>query len=84
MSGVELLPGCDTEGQQHFTLPSRVRVVDTAPAIRRAPNQTATLVALARRGWIYWIVEEENGWGLLRDYAGNRDGWLRLCHTKLA
>ena len=30
---------------------------------------------------VYTIVEEENGWGLLKAYAEKRNGWISLAYT---
>lgn len=31
---------------------------------------------------VYTIVEESNGWGLLKAYSQNRNGWISLNYTK--
>ena len=31
---------------------------------------------------VYTIVDEEDGWGLLKSYADKRNGWISLAYTK--
>ena len=31
---------------------------------------------------IYTIVDEQDGWGLLKAYAEGRNGWVRLSYTE--
>ena len=30
---------------------------------------------------VYTIVDEQDGWGLLKAYAQNRNGWIKLSYT---
>ena len=30
---------------------------------------------------VYTIVDEQDGWGLLKTYADQRNGWIRLSYT---
>lgn len=34
-----------------------------------------------KNGFKYTVVDEENGWGLLKSYAAGRNGWIKLSYT---
>lgn len=64
---------------KEFT-PYKVRVVVTNLHIRFSPSSK-----VASRGYIqpgaYTIVDEKDGWGLLKSYQKNRDGWIYLRYA---
>ena len=31
---------------------------------------------------VYTIVDEKDGWGLLKSYADKRNGWIKLSYTE--
>jgi hypothetical protein len=31
---------------------------------------------------VYTIVDEQDGWGLLKAYAEKRNGWVKLSYTE--
>ena len=60
--------------------PYLVRITDTHLNIRKGPGKQ-----YASRGYIkpgtYTIVDEKDGFGLLKAYADQRDGWVMLSFT---
>ena len=63
------------------TFPYLVRITDTHLNIRKGPGTD-----YASRGYIkpgtYTIVDEEDGFGLLKAYAAGRNGWVMLKYTE--
>ena len=63
------------------TFPYLVRITDTHLNIRKGPSKT-----YASRGYIkpgtYTIVDEKDGFGLLKAYAEARNGWVMLKYTQ--
>ena len=63
------------------TFPYLVRITDTHLNIRKGPSKT-----YASRGYIkpgtYTIVDEKDGFGLLKAYAEARSGWVMLKYTE--
>ena len=63
------------------TFPYLVRITDTHLNIRKGPGKQ-----FASRGYIkpgtYTIVDERNGFGLLKAYSDQRDGWVMLSFTQ--
>ncbi len=75
-------------GEQYYsryaakpTFPYLVRITDTHLNIRKGPAKT-----YASRGYIkpgtYTIVDEKDGFGLLKAYAEARSGWVMLKYTE--
>lgn len=60
--------------------PYKVRVSIDNLNIREGPG-----IGFARRGYtgvgIFTIVDEADGWGLLKSYEANVDGWISLAYT---
>ncbi len=46
--------------------------------VRAQPNTSSKVTATVRRGGMYTIVDEQNGWGKLKSGAG----WIYLTYTK--
>ncbi len=46
--------------------------------VRKEPNASSKIVTTVKRGEVYTIVDESNGWGKLKSGAG----WLSLNYTK--
>jgi len=82
-NGKKVYTGKNTETADEDFTPYRVRVSIDNLNIRRGPG-----VGFARRGYtgkgIFTVVDEAEGWGLLKSYETNHDGWISLAYcTKL-
>jgi hypothetical protein len=60
--------------------PFRVRVSISDLNIRTQPDAKSVSWGPIARG-VYTIVEEKDGWGLLKSYEKQRNGWIRLSYT---
>lgn len=60
--------------------PYQVRVKVTNLNIRYSPSTKVASRGHLQPG-VYTIVEEQNGWGLLKAYQKNRDGWIYLRYA---
>lgn len=59
-------------------LPYVVRIVTDTLNIRKGVGTTHEIVGTLKKGDAYTIVEESNGWGLLKAYQTYRNGWISL------
>ena len=59
-----------------------VQVTVSALNIRSGPGTNYKVVGVIKNKGRYTIVEEQNGWGLLKSYQANRNGWICLKYTK--
>jgi len=59
-----------------------VQVTANALNIRKGPSTKYTVRGCIKNKGRFTIVDEENGWGLLKSYKTNRDGWINLKYTK--
>lgn len=48
--------------------------------IRKTPNGEKTGKVTGKGK--FTIVQTQNGWGLLKSYAKNKNGWISLKYTK--
>ena len=62
-----------------FSVPYMVRVSIPDLNIRRGPGTDFTKTGKFTGVGIFTIVEEKDGWGLLKAYAEKRDGWISLA-----
>jgi len=80
-SGKAVYTGKNTEAAEEGFTPYRVRVKIDDLNIRRGPG-----TGFARRGYtgrgIFTIVDEAEGWGLLKSYEANHDGWISLAYCE--
>ena len=62
-------------------MPYFVRIIAEDLNIRKSPSASS-----GTRGFIepgaYTIVDEKDGWGLLKAYKEDRDGWVKLAYTQ--
>ena len=58
----------------------KIRVTAGGLNVRKKPN--GTIVSSIKKNEVYTIVEEKDGWGLLKSYATNRNGWICLKYTQ--
>lgn len=52
--------------------------------VRSGPGTNYGIVQSIPYGGGYTIIEEQNGWGLLKAYSNNRNGWIYLKYTARA
>ena len=55
----------------------RVRITADSLNVRKEPNATAKVTTTVKKGNVFTIVEEKNGWGKLKSGAG----WINLSYT---
>ena len=67
------------EGENKFT-PYLVRVSIDDLNFRKGPGTHYISKGFIEPG-IYTIIDEENGWGLLKAYGAKKDGWICLKYT---
>ena len=56
----------------------RVRITADSLNVRKEPNASAKITTTVKKGNVFTIVEEKNGWGKLKSGAG----WINLSYTK--
>lgn len=61
-----------------------VQVTASSLNIRKGPGTNYAVIGSIKDKGKYTIVEEKNGWGLLKTYQKNKDGWISLKYTKKA
>lgn len=61
--------------------PYIVKVTTYRLNYRSAPGTHGKVIGQIKQDERYTIVDEENGWGLLKSYAKNRNGWINLDYT---
>ncbi|MBO4932935.1 MAG: hypothetical protein J6I42_12210, partial [Clostridia bacterium] len=61
--------------------PYLVRITNKTLNYRKGPSVEYDTYGYIKPG-IYTIVEEQNGWGLLKGYAKYRNGWVCLKYTE--
>lgn len=55
----------------------RVRITADSLNVRKEPNASAKITTTVKKGNVFTIVEEKNGWGKLKSGAG----WINLSYT---
>ena len=76
-SGNQVYPA---EAEQGFT-PYLVKVSISDLNYRKGPSTSYASWGYIEPG-VYTIVDEENGWGLLKAYRDKRNGWISLAYAK--
>lgn len=72
----------DINGRQIYPVKAHtVRVTASTLNIRKGPGTQYPVVNTIANGGVYTVVEEMDGWGLLKAYSANRDGWIKLSYT---
>ena len=64
-----------------LSAPYMVRVSIPDLNIRRGPGTDFPKTGKFTGVGVFNIVEEKDGWGLLKAYAEKRDGWISLAFT---
>lgn len=62
--------------------PYVVQVTTGALNYRQGPGTNYKVNGTIRDRGRYTIIDEQNGWGLLKAFAKNRNGWISLAYTK--
>ena len=60
--------------------PYLVRITITDLNYRKGPSTSYDAYGYIEPG-VYTIVDEQDGWGLLKAYASERNGWVKLSYT---
>lgn len=71
----------EIKGTTSTTTPSTsyvVRVICDSLNIREGVGTSYKVVGTLKKGDAYTIVEEKDGWGLLKSYQSTRKGWISL------
>lgn len=50
--------------------------------VRTGPGTNHPVTTVVSKNEVFTIVDEENGWGLLKSYQSNRNGWIYLKYTQ--
>lgn len=84
---LSILKAVTSEGKVQFmesltlSAPYMVRVSIPDLNIRRGPGTSYLKTGKFTGIGVFTIVEESDGWGLLKAYAEKRDGWISLAFT---
>ena len=60
--------------------PYLIRIAITNLNFRKGPGLSFDSYGYIEPG-VYTIVDEQDGWGLLKAYASQRNGWVMLSYT---
>ena len=75
----------DDDGKQVYPKmafsPYLVRISIRDLNYRKGPGTSYASYGYIEPG-VYTIVDEQNGWGLLKAYADKRNGWIKLSYTE--
>ena len=58
--------------------PYRVKVTVKSLNVRKSPTESSDVTAQVRRGYVFTIVDEKEGFGKLKSGAG----WINLQYTE--
>ena len=62
--------------------PYTVKITTKSLNVRKGPGVLNKVVTSVKMNEVYTIVDAKNGWGLLKSYQKNKDGWIKLSYTK--
>lgn len=68
----------ETKQPETTKCPYIVRVICDELNIREGVGTSYKVVGTLKRGDAYTVVEEKDGWGLLKSYQSTRKGWISL------
>ena len=60
----------------------RVKITASLLNVRKSADMNSKVVTTVPKNMVYTIVEEQDGWGLLKSYQKKRDGWISLKYTQ--
>lgn len=69
------------EEEEKSKFPYKVKITANVLNVRKGPGTNYSIVTSVRKNQVYTIMDEDNGWGLLKSYAKNRNGWICLKYT---
>lgn len=73
----------DSSGKQVYPFKKyAVRVIASALNVRKGPSTQYAVDQTIPKGGAYTIIEEYDGWGLLKAYEKARNGWINLAFTE--
>ena len=84
---LSILKAIVSEGKVQFmeslilSAPYMVRVAIPDLNIRKGPGKSYPKTGKFTGAGIFTVVEEQDGWGLLKSYQEKRDGWISLAFT---
>ena len=84
---LSILKAIVSEGKVQFmesltlSAPYMVRVAIPDLNIRKGPGKSYPKTGKFTGAGIFTVVEEQDGWGLLKSYQKGRDGWISLAFT---
>ena len=68
----------NTNSFQSYT----VKITADVLNVRKGAGTSYGIVTTVKQNEVYTIVEENNGWGLLKSYKSGRNGWISLAYTQ--
>jgi len=71
-----------TEEKKTTSQSYKVKVTAKRLNVREGPGMDSPIIKVIEDQGVYTIVDEDNGWGLLKSYEKNRNGWISLQYTK--
>lgn len=77
---VEKADETETSKDEEFE-PYIVKITAYRLNFRSAAGTHGKIIGQIKQNERYTIVDEENGWGLLKSYAKNRNGWINLDYA---
>ena len=69
------------EPEKSSKFPYLVRISISDLNYRKGPGTSHAAYGYIEPG-VYTIVDEQDGWGLLKAYAEKRNGWVKLSYTE--
>ena len=73
--------GEQKEPDKSSKFPYLVRISISDLNYRKGPGTSHASYGYIEPG-VYTIVDEQDGWGLLKAYAEKRNGWVKLSYTE--
>lgn len=58
-----------------------VKITADVLNVRKGAGTSYDIVNTVKQNEVYTIVEESNGWGLLKAYKNGKNGWISLAYT---
>ena len=59
-----------------------VKITADVLNVRKGAGISYAVVTTVKQNEVYTIVDENNGWGLLKAYKSGRNGWISLAYTQ--
>lgn len=78
---VSTVPQPETPKTEKSEFPYIVQITASVLNIRKGPGTNYPVVGQIKDRGKYTIMEVQNGFGLLKAYSGNRNGWISMKYT---